>query len=458
MQRTDVLANRTSILIAFLGLCVLIAIFGRQSSEDKTISERFEPEVTESEIQYYLENDINFNSSDQFGIQTIQDWLPIQSELAQLNLALEYFSRLNLDKILDKHIGLEEQVNKCLDLQLNEELEKYLNDINSSSINNTINQDALLNYNALFEKKIQLNEAIFYKKTQLDRLTAEEKQLKQECTQYELSKLETITLESKIKQFDKCAQDINNLDSQIVELNLLIQQQLQEQGNKEDLTKEYQRDQELAKNMSRLFKPTETKKSVEIHDEKLGGILNVLDQNMKQYKTTEVFLNGLNFHPEIQKNYIEEIQQKYIRFQSQREQKEKEKNNLQKEIDHLQQQKKEKNETYLNAVKRLEEIRAQKNELNTQTQDDKRELDQILYELKNYNPQNNLQNNEKLDAQRKFKEYLYQHLQEDQLCVEKCIEYDSLNQQINIGRYRISLKSIQKHFSSLELKFKEFKI
>lgn len=32
--------------------------------------------------------------------------------------------------------------------------------------------------------------------------------------------------------------------------------------------------------MSKLFKPTGTK-SVEIHDEKLGGILNVLDKNMK---------------------------------------------------------------------------------------------------------------------------------------------------------------------------------
>lgn len=32
--------------------------------------------------------------------------------------------------------------------------------------------------------------------------------------------------------------------------------------------------------MSRLFKPTETK-PVEIHDIKLGGILYVLDKNMK---------------------------------------------------------------------------------------------------------------------------------------------------------------------------------
>lgn len=32
--------------------------------------------------------------------------------------------------------------------------------------------------------------------------------------------------------------------------------------------------------MSRLFKPAGTK-SVEIHDEKLGGIVNVIDKNIK---------------------------------------------------------------------------------------------------------------------------------------------------------------------------------
>ncbi|CAD8151242.1 unnamed protein product [Paramecium pentaurelia] len=457
MQRTDVLANRISILIAFLLICILIAVFGRQSNENQAISERFEPEVSESEIRYFLENDINFNDSDQFGIQTIQDWLPIQSELAQLNLALEYFSRLNLDKILNKHVGLEEQVNQCLELHLNQELEKYVNQINSSSINQTINSDALFNYNVLFEKKIQLNEAIFNKKAQLDILSAEEKDLKQICTQYQLNELETIKLDNKIKQFQKYSQDINYLEQKITDSNYKIQQYLQEQGNQEDLTKEYQKDQELAKIMSKLFKPTGTK-SVEIHDEKLGGILNVLDKNMKQYNTTEVFLNGLNFHREIQKNYLEEMQLIIQRDQSSLEYKRREKNNLEKEIEDLEKQKKEKNENYQNAVSRLEEIRRSKIELNNLTQIERQELDQVIYELKNYNPQSNLQNDEKLDAQKKFKEYLYLHLKEDQLCVEKCIEYDSLNQQINIGRYRISLKSIQKHFSELELKFKEFKI
>ncbi|CAD8147952.1 unnamed protein product [Paramecium pentaurelia] len=441
MQRTDVLANRTYILIVFLVICIFVALFGRQSSDNQAISERFEPEVTESEIRYYLENDINFNDSDQFGIQTIQDWLPIQSELAQLNLALEYFSRLNLEKILNKHDQLEEEVNLCLDLQLNQELEKYVNQINLSQINQTINQDVLVNYNILFEKKIQLNDRIGVKKVEMDALSFEEKDLKQIYTQYQLNQMETNKLQSKKKQSEKCAQDITWLEQQIKEYNEKRQIYLQEQKNQEDLTNEYQKDQELAKNMSRLFKPAGTK-SVEIHDQKLGGIVNVIDQNMKQYNTSEVFLNGLNFHREIQKNYLEEIELNIIRYERTIENKKKDKNQLEQEIEDLEKQRKEKNEVYQNAVSRLEEIRRRKTDLNNETQMEKKELDSVIYELKNYNPQ----------------KYLYQHLKEDQLCVEKCIEYDSLNQQINIGRYKISLSLIQKHFLELEQKFKEFKI
>ncbi|CAD8146929.1 unnamed protein product [Paramecium octaurelia] len=457
MQRTDVLANRTNILIVFLIICFLVAFFGRQSSEYQTISERYEPEVTESEIRYYLENEFNINDSDQFGIQTIQDWLPIQSELAHLNLALEYFSRLNLEKLLNKQSLLEQEVNLCLNLHLNQELEKYVNEINQSQINQTINQDVLVNYNTLFEKKISLNDGIVQKKIELDALSLEEKDLKQLTIQYQLKEFETIKLTNKQKQFQKYIDDIGWYEQQIKEHNEKRLLYLQELKNQEDLTEEYKKDQELAKNMTRLFKPAGTK-SVEIHDEKLGGIVNVIDQNIKQYNTSEVFLNGLNFHRDIEQNYLEKIEKNIQKYQVSVDSKRKEKAKLEQEIEDLEKQKKEKNEVYLNAVNRLEVIRRRQNDLKEQTQAEKKLLDQVIYELKYYHPQSELQNNEKTDAQKKFKEYLYQHLREDQLCVEKCIEYDSLNQQINIARYKISLKSIQKHFSELELKFKEFKI
>ena len=49
-------------------------------------------------------------------------------------------------------------------------------------------------------------------------------------------------------------------------------------------------------------------------------------------------------------------------------------------------------------------------------------------------------------------------MKEDQLCLEKCIEYNSLKSKIDSGRYEISLNSIKKHFIQLENKFKDFKI
>ncbi|CAD8069355.1 unnamed protein product [Paramecium sonneborni] len=448
MQRTDILMNRINILIVFLAICLFLALFGRKSTEDQKISEHFEPEVTESEIQYYLENDINYKDSDQFGIQTIQDWLPIQSELAQLNLALEYFSRLNLEQILNKQPQLEEQVQQCQDLNLNLELEIFLNQTNQSQI-------SPINYDLLFDKKKKLNEGIFHKKAEYDSFLIEENELKLICAQYQISESETKKLKMKQAQFDKIIGEIKELEQSINDLKLQLQSYLQEKGDQEDLTKEYQKDQELAKNMSKLFKPAGTK-WVEIRNHWLGGILNVLDRNMKQYTRTEVFLNGLNFHPEMQQYYIEEIKQTIQRNQTILEYRIKEKLNLETEIGSIENKRTEKNQSYKNALNRLEQIRRKKSELLSQMQQEKKELNEINQILKNYNPQKNFQNNDQQDAQKKLREFLYQNLKEDQLCVEKCIQYNSLNQQISSRRNQVSLDSIQKHFKQLEQKFKEF--
>ena len=71
MYRTDSLVNKTNCLMLFLMICIYIALNPPEKAVNNQSFEIFEVEVTELEIQYYLHNDIFYNNTDQFGLETV---------------------------------------------------------------------------------------------------------------------------------------------------------------------------------------------------------------------------------------------------------------------------------------------------------------------------------------------------------------------------------------------------
>ncbi|CAD8159891.1 unnamed protein product [Paramecium octaurelia] len=454
MERTDTLVNKTNCLILFLLICVIIAFIPPQNKIDNTTFEIFEVEVTELEVKYYLENDIVFNDTDQFGIETVQNWLPIQSELAQLNLALDYFQRLKLDKLINQHDEYQIQVDQCLQLSLNQDLIIFLNKFNSTTNNDSLIVDYM---NNLLSTRNQLHELYLEKKNQLENYQNEERTLKSLIIEYEVNDQEQILLNKKISNLNKLNYMIDQSNKELKDLNdKIIYQKSLEQD--EDLSEYYKKDQNQAKKLRELFKPACTK-SVEIHNEQLYDLVNVLDQNIKQYKNpTEVYFNGLNFSPELRRNTLEELQLQHSRISNKLESQLKYQDELDREIHGIERQKKEKGNQYSNIMKKLEIVRNSQKGLEKDYLSAKLQIEDITKEIKNIMPMSNNENNQLVNIQNQYKQYFYEHLDQDQKCVEKCIQYDSLNQQLYMGRYRQSLNLIQRHFYELDKLFKEFKI
>ncbi|CAD8071563.1 unnamed protein product [Paramecium sonneborni] len=454
MHRTDCLINKTNCLIIFLIICVFIALTPPQITTNNQSFEIFEVEVTDTEIQYYIENDIVYNNTDQFGLQTVQNWLPIQSELAQLNLALDYFSRLKLDNLIKQHNEFQIQVDLCLQLSLNQDFENFL-----SKFNSTINNDSqIVDYmNNLLYKRNQLHENYIEKKNNLENLYNDERMLKSQIIEYQINEQDSYLLNKKIANLNKLKYMINQSNKEMQELNQKIKQQ-KSLGEDEDLSEYYKKDQDQAKKLRQLFKPAGTK-SVEIHNEKLYDLLNVLDQNIKQYQSpTDVYFNGLNFSPEIRRNALEELELQYTRLQIKLEQQIKNQEDLEREINEFERKKKEKEKKFADVLNRLEIVRNVQKDLDKDYEIIKLQIEEINKEIKNMMPINMSQNNNLVNFQQHYKQYIYEHMDQDQKCVEKCIQYDSLNQQLYMGRYKQSLQLIQRHFQQLVKLFKEFTI
>ncbi|CAD8045384.1 unnamed protein product [Paramecium primaurelia] len=454
MIRTDSLVNKTNCLSIFLMICIFVALNPPQKTIDNNSLEIFEVEVNEFEINYFLDYDIVYNDTDQFGLETVQNWLPIQSELAQLNLALDYFSRLNLDKLIKQHNEFQIQVDKCLQLSLNQDLENFLNKFNS-----TINNDSqIADYmNNLLNRRNQLHEFYMEKKNDLENLNNEERMLKSLIIEYQINEQDSTILNKKIFNLNKLKQMIEQSNEE--QINLIEKIKYQKSlGEEEDLSEYYRKDQDQAKKLRQLFKPAGTKQ-VEIHNEKLYDLVNVLDQNIKQYSSpTEVYFNGLNFSPELRKNALEELQLQYTRLQIKLEQQLKNQEDLEREIDELERKKKAKEKRYADVLSKLEMVRNVQKNLEKDYDIVKLQIEEITKEIKNIMPINNIENNQRLNVQQQYKQYIYEHLDQDQKCVEKCVQYDSLNQQFYMGRYKQSLYLIQRHFQELDKLFNEFKI
>ncbi|CAD8153853.1 unnamed protein product [Paramecium octaurelia] len=454
MIRTDSLVNKTNCLSIFLIICVFIALTPPQKTINNNSFEIFEVEVDDFEINYFLEQDIVYNDTDQFGLETVQNWLPIQSELAQLNLALDYFSRLNLDKLIKQHNEFQVQVDKCLQLSLNQDLENFLNKFNSTINNDSQIADYMSN---LLNKRNHLHEFYMEKKNDLENLNNEERMLKSLIIEYQINEQDSTFLQKKIINLKKLKQTIEEQNKELENLNEKINQQ-KSLGEEEDLSEYYKKDQDQAKKLRQLFKPAGTK-SVEIHNEKLYDLVNVLDQNIKQYSSpTEVYFNGLNFSPELRRNALEELQLQYSRLQSKFEQQLKNQEDLEREIEELERQKKGKEKRYADVLNKLEMVRNAQRIVEKDYDIVKLQIEEITKEIKNIMPINNIENNQRLNVQQQYKQYIYEHLDQDQKCVEKCVQYDSLNQQFYMGRYKQSLFLIQRHFQELDKLFNEFKI
>ncbi|CAD8065587.1 unnamed protein product [Paramecium sonneborni] len=452
MQRTDSLVNKTNCLMIFLMICIYVALTPPQKETNNQSFEIFEVEVTELEIQYYLENDIEYNNTDQFGLETVQNWLPIQSELAQLNLALDYFSRLNLDKLIKQHSEFQIQVDQCLQLSLNQDFENFL-----STFNSTMNNDSSITdyMNSLLNKRNQLHEIYLEKKNDLENLNNDERILKSQIIEYHINEQDSNYFNKKISNLNKLKYLIDQSNKEMEDLNKKINYQ-KSLGEDEDLSEYYRKDQDQAKKLRQLFKPAGTK-SVEIHNEKLYDLVYVLDQNIKQYQSpTEVYFNGLNFSPELRRNALDELQLQYTRLQIKLEQQIKNQEDLEKEIDELERKKKEKEKKYADVLNKLEIVRNLQKELEKDFDLVKLQIEEITKEIKNIIPKNMRENNNFVDIQYHYKQYIYEHLDQDQKCVEKCVQYDSLNQQLHMGRYKQSLYLIQRHFQQLSKLFKEF--
>ncbi|CAD8055582.1 unnamed protein product [Paramecium primaurelia] len=454
MQRTDSTINKTNSLIIFLMICLLIALIPPNNTIENNTFEIFEVSVTEQEIKYFIENDILYNDTDQFGIETVQNWLPIQSELAQLNLALDYFSRLKLDNLIQQHNELQIQVDQCLQLSLNQDLKIFLNKFNST----TNNDSSIVDYmNNLLNKRNKLHEIYLEKKNNLENLYNEERMLKSLIIEYQINEQDQKMLNKKIFNLNKLKYMIDQSNKELKEMNDKInyQKSLEED---EDLSEYYRKDQDQAKKLRQLFKPAGTKQ-VEIHNEQLYDLVNVLDQNIKQYKNpTEVYFNGLNFSPELRRNALQDYQLQYSRLQIKLEQQLKNQDDLQIEIDELERKKKEKDMRYTNILNKLEIVRNLQKGLEQDYETVKLQIEEITKEIKNIIPISKNDNNQILSVQYQYKQYIYEHLDQDQKCVEKCIQYDSLNQQLYMGRYRQSLHLIKRHFYELDKLFNEFKI